>query len=58
MVAMDTSSHVVSDMSYQIVARNILGQVAKFGRVCFNIKRVIDVQSRRGQNPPPPTEST
>ena len=27
---------------------------AKFGSVCFDIKKVINVQSRCGQNPPPP----
>ena len=27
---------------------------AKFGSVCCNIKKVINVQSRRGQNTPPP----
>ena len=53
MVAMETSSHVDSDRSYQIVARYILEKVTKFGSVCFNIKKVINVQSRRGQNPPP-----
>ena len=52
MVAMETSSHMDSDMSYQIFARQILEKVAKFGNVCFNIKKVINVQSRRGQNPP------
>ena len=25
------------DMSYQIVARKFLGNVAKFGGICFNI---------------------
>ena len=54
MVAMETSSHVDSDMSYQIVASLILEKVARFGIVCFKIKKVINVQSRRGQNLPPP----
>ena len=54
MVAMETSSHVDSDMSYQIVARQILEKVAKFGSVCFNIEKVINVQSCHGQIPPPP----
>ena len=31
----------------------MLEKVAKFGSVCFNIKNVINVQSCRGQNPPP-----
>ena len=53
MVAMETSSHVGFDMSYQIVARKILEKVAKFGSVCLNINKVVNVQSRRGQNPPP-----
>ena len=54
MVAMETSSHVDSDISYRIVARQILYKIAKFGGVCFNIKKkIISVQSRR-QNPPPP----
>ena len=51
---MERSSHVHSDMSYQIVVIQILEKVAKFGSVSFNIKKVINVQSRRGQNPPPP----
>ena len=38
MVAMETSSHVDSDMSYQIVARQSLQKVAKFSSVCLNIK--------------------
>ena len=37
MVAMETSSHEGRNMSYQIVARQILEKVAKFGSVCFNI---------------------
>ena len=52
MVAMETSSHVDSDMSYQIVAREILEKVAKSGSVCFSIKKVINVQSCCGPNPP------
>ena len=52
MVAMETSSHVDSDLSYQIVAN--FGKSPQVGSVCFNIKKVITVQSRRGQNPPPP----
>ena len=28
----------------------MLEKVAKFGGVCFNIKKVINVQSLRGQN--------
>ena len=39
---------VAMDMSYQIVARYILGKVAKFDGVCFNIGKVINVQSQRG----------
>ena len=58
MVAMETSSNVDSDMSYQIVARYILEKVAKFGSVCFNFEKVINVQSHCGQaesaHPPPP----
>ena len=29
-------------------------KVTKFGSICFNIKNVVNVESRRGQNPPPP----
>ena len=54
MVVMETSSHVDSHLSKQIVPRYFLEKVAKFGSVCFNIKKVINVQSRRGQNSPPP----
>ena len=43
-----------SDMSYQIVARQFLAKVTKFGSVCSKIKKVIRVQSRRGRNSPPP----
>ena len=53
MVAMETSGHVESQLSYQIVSRWFLEKVTKFGSVCFNIEKVINVQSRRGQNPPP-----
>ena len=52
--SVETSSHVDGDMSYQIVARQFSEKVAKFSGVCFNIKKVINVQSRRGQNPSPP----
>ena len=48
MVAMETSSHVDSDMSYQI-----LEKAAKFGSVCLNIKKVINIKSGLGQNPTP-----
>ena len=60
MVAMETSSQVDSDMSHQIVASLILEKVARFGIVCFKIKKVINVQSRRGQNllPPPSPQPT
>ena len=54
MVSMETLSCVDRDMSIQIVARLFLEKVTKFGTVCFNIKKVINVQSRRGQNPFPP----
>ena len=47
MVVMETSSHVDSHMSYQIVATT-------FGSVFFNIKNVNKVRSHRRQNPPPP----
>ena len=50
MDAMETSSHVDSDMSYQIVAK-LLEKVAKFRSVCFNI----NVYSRvRAEFAPPP----
>ena len=47
-VAMETSNCLGQDMSYQIVARYILGKVAKFDGVCFNIEKVINVHSQRG----------
>ena len=53
MVAMERSSHVDSHMSYQIVTRCNIEKVTKFSRVCFDVKKVINVQSRRGQNPRP-----
>ena len=43
-VAMETSNCMDQDMLFKIVARLILGKVAKFGGVCFNIKKVINVQ--------------
>ena len=49
MVAMETSSHVDFCGSYQIVARQLLETFSKFGSVCFNIRKVINVKSRRGQ---------
>ena len=39
MVAMETSSHVDNDMSYQIVARQRLENVTKFDGVCCNITK-------------------
>ena len=51
---METSSHVDCYVSYQIVAREFLEKVTKFGGVCFNIQNVINVQSCRRQNLPPP----
>ena len=39
MVAMEMLNLLDQDMSYQIVARQILGQAAEFGEVCFNIKK-------------------
>ena len=53
MVAVETWSHVDNDMLNQIVASSFLEKVTKFGSVCFNIKKVINVQIRRGQNPSP-----
>ena len=44
---METSSHVGSDMLYQIVANWLSEKVSKFGSVCFNIRKVINVQRRR-----------
>ena len=50
-VAIETSNCLDQDMSCQIVDSQILGKVAKFGGVCSNIKKVVNVQS---QSPPPP----
>ena len=36
------------------IIRLMTSHVAKFGSVCFNIKKVINIQSRCGQNPLPP----
>ena len=52
-VAMKTSNCLDQDMSHQIVARLLLEKVPKFGGVCFNIKKVINVQSQRGHFLPP-----
>ena len=44
-VAMETSNCLDQDLSHQNVARKILGKIAEFGGVCFNIRKVINVQS-------------
>ena len=47
-VFMETSNCLDQQISYQVVVRQILGKVTKFGGVCFNIKKVINVQSQHG----------
>ena len=44
-----TSNRLGQDMLYQMFARHISGKVAKFGSVCFNVSKGINVQSLRGQ---------
>ena len=46
---MGTSSHTYNQLLHQIVAKQILCKVTKFGGVCSHIKTVMDVQSRRAQ---------
>ena len=54
MVAMETSSHVDSDVSHQIVARWFLEKVTKFGGICFDIKEFLTSKFTAGGIPPPP----
>ena len=54
MAGIETSSHVDCYLLYQIVARLFLGNFTNFGSIFFNIRKVINVQSRRGQTPTPP----
>ena len=44
LVALKTSSHVINKMSYQIVARKILGKVTKYDGVSRNIKKIMNVE--------------
>ena len=41
MVAMETSSHVDSGMSYQIVCQIVFRKVTKFGSICFTIRGTV-----------------
>ena len=55
MVAMETSSHVDSHLSFQIVPRWFLEKVAKFGTICFNIKKLLTSKVAAGRIPPLPS---
>ena len=54
MVAMETSGHVVSHQSYQIVPRYFLEKFAKLGSVCFILKKLLTVKVATGRIRPLP----
>ena len=50
-VAMETSNRLGQDVSYQFVARKSSGKVAKFGGICFNIKKKVIIVRYSGADP-------